>query len=121
MATEIVNVEINGIKVQAEKGWNILQAAKKAGVTIPTLCYHPDLKPGASCGICVVRELQQDRKDPTKWKPSRKLVRACVAKVKDGMRVITHDPEIVETRRSVLELILANHANDCLQCSRCGR
>ena len=48
MATEIVNVEINGIKVQAEKGWNILQAAKKAGVTIPTLCYHPDLKPGAS-------------------------------------------------------------------------
>ena len=79
MATELVNVEINGIKVQAEKGWNILQAAKKAGVTIPTLCYHPDLKPGASCGICVVRELQQDRKDPTKWKPSRKLVRACVA------------------------------------------
>ena len=120
MATELVNVEINGIKVQAEKGWNILQAAKKAGVTIPTLCYHPDLKPGASCGICVVRELQQDRKDPTKWKPSRKLVRACVAKVREGMRVITHDPEIVETRRTVLELILANHPNDCLQCPRSG-
>lgn len=120
MATELVNVEINGIKVQAEKGWNILQAAKKAGVTIPTLCYHPDLKPGASCGICVVRELQQDRKDPTKWKPSRKLLRACVAKVKEGMRVITHDPEIVETRRTVLELILANHPNDCLQCPRSG-
>ena len=117
---EMVNVEVNGIAVQVEKGSNLIQAAKKAGVRVPTLCYHPDLKPGASCGICVVRELQQDRKDPTKWRPARKLLRACVAKVREGMKFITHDPEIVETRRTVLELILANHPNDCLQCPRSG-
>lgn len=117
---EMVNVEINGIAVQVEKGSNLLQAAKKAGVRIPTLCYHPDLKPGASCGICVVRELTPSRKEPGKWVPSRKLLRACVAKVKEGMKFITHDPEIVEVRRTVLELILANHPNDCLQCPRSG-
>ena len=117
---EMVNVEVNGIAVQVEKGSNLIQAAKKAGVRIPTLCYHPDLKPGASCGICVVRELTPSRKEPGKWVPSRKLLRACVAKVKEGMKFITHDPEIVEVRRTVLELILANHPNDCLQCPRSG-
>ena len=88
---------------------------------VPTLCYHPDLKPGASCGICVVRQLVPSRTEPGKFVPSPKLLRACCTEAMPGMKIITHDPDIVQVRRTVLELILANHPNDCLQCPRSGR
>ena len=118
---EMVKLEINGVAVEVEKGSNLLQAARKANVKIPTLCYHPDLKPGASCGICVVRQLVPSRTEPGKFVPSPKLLRACCTEVVEGMKIVTHDPDIVQVRRTVLELILANHPNDCLQCPRSGR
>ena len=62
METEMITLEINGKTVEVPKGSNILQAAKKANIKSPTLCYHPDLKPGASCGICVVRQLVPSRR-----------------------------------------------------------
>lgn len=98
---------INGIAVQFEPGTTILDAAKKVQVKIPTLCQHPDLPPTAACGICVV-----------KIKGSRKMLRACCTPIEEGMDIITHDPEIVDIRRTVLELILSNHPNDCLKCGR---
>ena len=58
---EMIKLEVNGVEVEVEKGSNLLQAARKANIKIPTLCYHPDLKPGASCGICVVRQLVPSR------------------------------------------------------------
>ena len=118
---EMIKLEINGVAVEVEKGSNLLQAASKANIKIPTLCYHPDLKPGASCGICVVRQLVPSRTEPGKFVPSPKLLRACCTEAVEGMKIVTHDPDIVQVRRTVLELILANHPNDCLQCPRSGR
>lgn len=104
-----IKLEINGIALETPPGTTILQAARQVQVNIPTLCHHPDLRPWAACGICVVREAR-----------SPKLLRACCTTVAPGMRITTHDPEIVEVRRTVLELILSTHPNDCLQCPRNG-
>lgn len=117
----MIKLEVNGVAVEVEKGSNLLQAASKANIKIPTLCYHPDLKPGASCGICVVRQLVPSRTEPGKFVPSPKLLRACCTEAVEGMKIVTHDPDIVQVRRTVLELILSNHPNDCLQCPRSGR
>ena len=117
---EMIKLEVNGVEVEVPKGSNLLAAAKAANVKIPTLCYHPDLKPGASCGICVVRQLVPSRTEPGKFVPSPKLLRACCTEATAGMKILTHDPDIVQVRRTVLELILANHPQDCLQCPRSG-
>jgi len=106
---EMIQLEINGIPVEVAPGTTILEAAKKVNVKIPVLCYHDDLPAWAACGICVV-----------KTEGSPKMLRACATPVGPGMKVITHDPEIVRVRRNVLELILSTHPNDCLQCGRNG-
>ena len=105
----MVQLEINNIPVEVPAGTTILDAAKSVQIQIPTLCYHPDLKPWAACGICVVRN-----------EGSPKLLRACCTAVAPGMKIKTHDADIVRVRRTVLELMLANHPNDCLQCPRSG-
>jgi len=105
----MVKLEINGIPVEVPAGTTILHAANKVHVKIPTLCYHDDLKPWAACGICVVRSVG-----------SQKLLRSCCTEVAPGMKISTHDADIVKVRRAVLEMILANHPNDCLQCLRSG-
>src|SRR6056297_1573279 len=102
-------LEINGIPVSVEPGTTILDAAHQVGVKIPKLCFHSDLDAWAACGICVV-----------KVEGSPKMLRACATQAGPGMKVITHDPEIVQVRRTVLELILSTHPNDCLQCGRNG-
>ena len=107
--TKMIQLEINGIVVEVPAGTSILDAAKAVQVKIPTLCYHPDLKAWAACGICVVRQAG-----------SPKLLRACCTEAQAGMKITTHDADIVRVRRTVLELILANHPNDCLQCPRNG-
>lgn len=105
----MVKLEINGVAVEVPAGTSILDAAEKVQVRIPRLCYHPDLHPWAACGICIV-----------KVAGSPKMLRACATAVAPGMQVTTHDPEIVAVRRTVLELILSTHPNDCLQCARSG-
>jgi NADH-quinone oxidoreductase subunit G len=105
----MINLKINGMPVQVEEGTSILNATKKVNIKIPTLCYNPDLPPWAACGICIVR-----------MEGTPKMVRSCSTPVAEGMSVITHDPEIIQVRRTVVELILSNHPNDCLQCPRNG-
>jgi len=105
----MVNITINGKAIEVENGTSIIEAAKKVNVKIPTLCYNPDLHPWASCGICIVRPAG-----------SQKMIRACTTPCENNMNIITHDPEIIAVRRTVLELILSNHPNDCLQCPRNG-
>lgn len=102
-----VEAKINGIILRVSEGTTILDAAQQVQVRIPTLCKHPDLPPEASCGLCVV-----------KIKGSNKMFRACSTPVEEGMEITTHDPEIVNIRRTVLDLILSNHPNDCLRCPR---
>lgn len=102
-----VKLKINGIPVEVPEGTNILNAAKQVQVKIPSLCYHPDLPAWAACGICVV-----------KVKGLNKLVRACAAPAAEGQEITTHDPELWAIRRTVIELILSTHPDDCLQCPR---
>jgi len=103
----MIKATINSIPVSVEEGTSILDAAKLVQVNIPVLCKHPDLCATAACGICIV-----------KVKGSAKMLRACCTNIEEGMDIITHDPEIVKVRRTVLELILSNHPNDCLKCGR---
>lgn len=103
----MINALINNIRVEVTEGTTILEAARKAQIKIPTLCKHPDLPPGAGCGLCIV-----------KIKGSPKMFRACSTPIEQGMEITTHDPQIVAVRRTVIELILSNHPNDCLQCGR---
>lgn len=104
---KIVNVTIDGIPVSCPETTLILDAAKMAGVDIPVLCYHPDLKVRATCRICVVEV-----------KGQRKLKTACGNEVWDGAEFITNSPTIRQARKDVLELILAEHPQDCLKCVR---
>ncbi|MBM3243245.1 MAG: 2Fe-2S iron-sulfur cluster binding domain-containing protein [Candidatus Omnitrophica bacterium] len=103
----MIKARINNIIVEVDEGTTILDAARKVNINIPTLCKHPDLDSSASCGVCVV-----------KVKNSRKLLRACCTPIEEGMDIITHDNELQSVRRTVIELILSNHPNDCLQCAR---
>ena len=103
----MINAKINGMPVQVAEGTTILEAARKVEVKIPALCYNDDLEPWAACGICVV-----------KLEGSPKLVRACTTPLAEGMSVITNDPDLVQTRKTVIELILSTHPDDCLACPR---
>jgi iron-only hydrogenase group A len=103
----MIKARINSIAVIVPDGSTILDAAVKVQIKIPTLCKHKDLPSTAACGICVV-----------KLKGSSKMLRACCTPIEEGMDIITHDPEIVEVRRTVIELILSRHPNECLTCLR---
>ncbi|MDR3709517.1 MAG: NADH-dependent [FeFe] hydrogenase, group A6 [Capsulimonadaceae bacterium] len=103
----MVKAWINDIPVEVEPNTTILDAAKLVQVKIPTLCKHPDLKASAGCGICIVRV-----------QGSNKMPRACCTPLEEGMHVITHDAEIVSVRKTVLELIMSNHPDECATCGR---
>ncbi len=103
----MIKAIINNIPVEVEEGTSILDAAKSIQVEIPTLCKHPDLTASAACGLCVV-----------KIKGTHKMLRACCTPIEDGMDIVTRDPEIIEIRRTIVELTLSNHPNDCLICGR---
>ncbi len=105
----MIKAIIDNVEIEVENGTSILDAARKVGVDIPTLCHHPDVCATAACGICVVK---------VKGKPN--MIRACCTPLENNMEITTLDPEIVEVRRTVLELILSNHPNECLTCSRSG-
>ena len=106
---EKVTVKINGIEVQVPANYTILQAAREAGVRIPTLCYLKDVNAIAACRICLVEATGV-----------RGHAAACVQQVSDGMEVKTDTPALRKARKTTLELILSNHRMDCLSCVRCG-
>lgn len=105
MATFTITIDNQQVQIPSDS--TILEAARLAGVTIPTLCYLADLTPEGSCRICVVEV-----------KGARTLVTACTYPVVDGMVVRTQSPTIREARRTVVELLLASHPQDCLHCQR---
>lgn len=103
----MVNLTIDGLKVQVPNGSTILEASQQLGIKIPTLCYHPELRPAGACRICMV-EVQG----------ARSLAASCVYPVNEGMVVHTNTPNVREARRTVVELLLANHPTDCLSCQK---
>ncbi len=104
-----VTLTINDQRVTVPAGTTILEAAEKLGIFIPTLCHEPELSKPGSCRLCVV-ELAG----------SNKLTISCATTVKEGMVVYTESPAVVETRKTILELLLANHPQDCLTCGKSG-
>ena len=106
---EMVNIKINGASVSVPKGVSILEAARYAGIEIPTLCYLKDINEIGACRICVVEV-----------KGARSLVAACVFPVNEGMEVFTNTEKVRSSRRHTLELILSNHRKECLSCVRSG-
>lgn len=102
-----VKAIINGLPVEVAEGTSILDAAKKVSVKIPALCKHPDLDHTAACGICIVR-----------IKATGRTLRACCTPLENGMDIVTHDPEIVNVRRGIVEMIMSKHPNECVTCAR---
>lgn len=105
----MVNIKINGVPCSAPEGSTILEAARLAGIKIPTLCFLKDINEIGACRICVVEV-----------KGARTLVAACVYPINEGMEVFTNTPKVIESRRTTLELILSNHKRECLSCVRSG-
>ena len=111
-----VTVTINGIQVSVPKGATILEAAKKIGINIPTLCYCPDVGCGvankpASCRICLV--------EATGIRPRPILAPACATPIeRDGIVVSTNSTRALTARRTVLELLLSDHPKNCLTCAK---
>ena len=95
---ENINVKVNGIAVSVPKGTTALEAARAAGVRIPTLCFLKDINEIGACRICVVEASK-----------SRGLVAACVYPVNDGEEIVTNSQRLIDSRKITLELILSNH------------
>lgn len=102
-----VNLTIDGIAVTVPEGTSILEAAKTIGVKIPALCHHPDVQVRAVCRLCVVE-----------CDGSSKLKAACANDVWEGVSVVTDNERLRGIRKMILELILAEHPQDCLACIR---
>jgi formate dehydrogenase major subunit/formate dehydrogenase alpha subunit len=98
-----ISLTIDDKNVEARPGSTVLEAAKEAGIHIPTLCYHPSLTAYGGCRLCVV-EIEKMRGFPT----------SCTTPAADGMTVRTDTPQLQEFRKGVLDLILSEHPHACL-------
>ncbi|MFA7492074.1 MAG: NADH-dependent [FeFe] hydrogenase, group A6 [Proteiniphilum sp.] len=104
-----MEIRINNQLVQAAEGCTIWQACRSVGIHVPSLCYLKDVSQNASCGVCVVEV-----------KGARSLLRSCITQVTEGMEILTNSPRAMEVRKLNVELLLANHPQDCLVCDRNG-
>lgn len=104
-----VTLTINGQEVTVPAGTSVLDAAKGAGFFVPTFCHDPENPGYGGCRICVVNV-----------KGARALMASCVTEATNGMVVETESADVVEARKTILELILANHPTDCLTCDKNG-
>ena len=105
----MVNIKINNKPYTVPKGSTILEAARHAGIEIPTLCYLKDINEIGACRMCMVEV-----------KGARSLVAACVFPVNEGMEIFTNTEKVRHSRKMTLELILSNHDRKCLSCVRSG-
>ena len=109
MESKMINLTIDDQKVTVPEGTTILQAAKQAGIDIPTLCFLKDINEVGDCRMCIVEV--EGRKG---------FATSCIQKVEEGMIVHTHTPNVLEARHVILDLIISNHSKDCLTCTRSG-
>ncbi|NGX28979.1 MAG: NADP-reducing hydrogenase subunit HndC [Candidatus Anoxychlamydiales bacterium] len=104
-----INLTIDGQKLIVDEGTTVMQAAEKIGIRIPRLCYHPQLSLEGACRVCIVQIKDYDY-----------FLTACAHSVEEGMEVLTNSPEIRQSRRDIIELILDNHPKECQLCERDG-
>lgn len=102
-----MNITINGKPMEVREGLTIMEAAKEAGIKIPSLCQYKDIHKYGSCRICVVEV-----------EGMKNLQASCMAKVRDGMVIKTNSPKVRAARKVLYELLLSNHPKDCLNCQR---
>ncbi|HHV11285.1 MAG TPA: 4Fe-4S dicluster domain-containing protein [Clostridiales bacterium] len=102
-----IEITLNGRTVSVLENISILEAAKRNGIYLPTLCHHPDQRVKANCRVCVVEV-----------EGVRNLVASCSTAVREGMKITTNSPRVRETVRTILELIFADHPQECLTCIR---
>lgn len=106
----MVNLKINGIPVKAEEGSTIIEAARLAGIDIPSLCYLKNINCIGACRVCVVEV-----------KGAKSLVASCIYPVAEGLEVWTNTPKVRQSRQTTLELLLSEHHKKCLSCVRSSR
>ena len=109
MESRMINLTIDDQNVTVPEGTTILQAAKQAGIDIPTLCFLKEINEVGDCRMCIVEV--EGRKG---------FATSCIQKVEEGMVVHTHTPNVLEARHVILDLIISNHSKDCLTCTRSG-
>ena len=110
---ENITLTMNGKNVSCRPGTTILEAADQNGIKIPRLCYHPDLEPAGACRLCLVEDEKRGR-----------LMASCVAPVVQDMVIRTDSPRIINHRRNIIRLMMAEHPESCLVClykTRCLR
>lgn len=103
----LFTIQVNNRKIKAEKGETILSALNRNGIIIPTLCRMKDFTPTGACRMCVVEVEGRDR-----------LVTACSQPVEEWMKIKTHSPRVITARKTIVELLLSNHPDDCLYCDK---
>jgi NADP-reducing hydrogenase subunit HndD len=103
----LFTIQVNNKKIKAEKGETILSALNRNGIIIPTLCRMKEFTPTGACRMCVVEVEGHDR-----------LVTACSHPVEEWMKIKTHTPRVITARKTIVELLLSNHPDDCLYCVR---
>ena len=107
-----ITISIDGVEITTQAGKMVLDAAVEAGVYVPYLCYHPGMKPYAACRMCVV-SVEGGRGFPA----------SCTLPVQDGMKIHSETGEVHQLRKSVMEMLIAEHPDGCLTCHRvdiCG-
>ncbi len=102
-------IEANGQTIEAKKGETILQSLKRAGINVPTICHMEGLLPSGTCRMCVVEV-----------EGFGGLVPSCSHPVAEGMKIRTNTPDVMQTRKTLIDLLLSNHPDDCLYCARNG-
>ncbi|MBW1798336.1 MAG: (2Fe-2S)-binding protein, partial [Deltaproteobacteria bacterium] len=107
---EDITLTINGQNISCPSGTSILEAAKRNGIKIPTLCYHPDLEPFGACRLCLVEDEKTGR-----------LMASCVTPVAPNMTIRTDSPTIKTNRTNIIRLMMANHPESCIVCSQGNR
>lgn len=105
----MVNITIDGQELSVPNSYTVLEAAREAGIDIPTLCYLKDINEVGACRVCVVEV-----------EGARNLVASCVQPISDGMVIKTHSKRVRRSRKTNLELLLANHDRECLTCNKNG-
>jgi NADH-quinone oxidoreductase subunit G len=108
-SVDMVNIEVDGIPMQAAKGSMIIETTDKAGIEIPRFCYHPKLEIAANCRMCLVDVEKAPKPLP-----------ACATPVMEGMKVYTSSRRAVDAQHGVMEFLLINHPLDCPICDQGG-
>ena len=109
MADDVVNIEVDGVPVQAKKGEMIIRATDRSGIYVPRFCYHDKLSIAANCRMCLVEVEKAPKPLP-----------ACATPVTEGMKVFTRSPRAIGAQRATMEFLLINHPLDCPICDQGG-